>query len=279
MSTNKYSADKPMRVGLAGFGNVGQTLARMLTEGGIPEVKLTAVSAANLSAAETRAAPLTPMPLVVPAEELPQHADVIVECATGEAFPTIARAALNAGKTLLPVSVAALATNPDILDLAETSDGTMRVVTGALPGLDSMRGAKESGIHTVKLTSNIRPESLAREAYVIDRGFDFSTPPTSPVKVFEGSARAAGMAFPRHFNVGIALSLAGIGPDRTEVEVWANNDIPGTIHEVYVDSNAIKLTLKSENLPSPDNPRTSSSVAPSVIAALRSLVSSVQVGS
>ena len=105
------------------------------------------------------------------------------------------------------------------------------------------------------------------------------TPPASPVKVFEGSARAAGMAFPRHFNVGIALSLAGIGPDRTEVEVWANNDIPGTIHEVYVVSNAIKLTLKSENLPSPDNPRTSSSVAPSVIAALRSLVSSVQVGS
>ena len=82
-----------MRVGLAGFGNVGQTLARMLSEGVIPEVKLTAVSAANLSAAETRAAPLTPMPLVVPAEELPQHADVIVECATGEAFPTIARAA------------------------------------------------------------------------------------------------------------------------------------------------------------------------------------------
>ena len=87
------------------------------------------------------------------------------------------------------------------------------------------------------------------------------------------------MAFPRHFNVGIALSLAGIGPDRTQVEVWSNNDIPGTVHEVYVDSNVIKLTLTSENLFSPDNPRTSSSVAPSVIAALRSLVSSVQVGS
>ena len=142
---------------------------------------MTAVSAANLSAAGTRRAPLSPMPLVVPAEELPQYADVIVEYATGEAFAAIARAALNAGKTLVPVSVAALATKPDILDLAETSNGTMRVVTGALPGLDSMRGAKESGIRTVKLTSDTRPESLAREAYVIDRGFDFSTPPTSPV--------------------------------------------------------------------------------------------------
>ena len=137
------------------------------------------------------------MPLVVPAEELPQHADVIVnfECATGEAFPTIARAALNAGKTLLPVSVAALATNPDILDLAETSDGTMRVVMARFQPRLPYAAPKESSIHTVKLTSNIRPRSLAREAYVIDRGFDFSTPPASPVKVFEGSARAAGMAF------------------------------------------------------------------------------------
>lgn len=279
MDTRHFSVDNPMRVGLGGFGNVGQTLAGMLTDGTIPEARLTAISAENLAAARDRATVLNPMPAVVPAIELPDHADVIVECATGEAFPEIARAALEAGKILLPVSVAALATHPEILDLAGSGTGTMQVVTGALPGLDSIRGAKESGIHSVKLTSNIRPESLAREEYIIDRGFDFSTPPASPVKVFEGSAREAGQAFPRHFNVGIALSLAGIGPDRTDVEVWANNDIPGTIHEVAVDSNAIKLTLKSENLPSPDNPRTSSSVAPSVIAALRSLVSAVRVGS
>ena len=279
MDTQRFTKDNPMRVGLGGFGNVGQTLARTLSGGAIPEAQLTAISAADLDAAHARADAMEPMPVFVSAEDLPAHADVIVECATGEAFPTIARAALNAGKILLPVSVAALTTHPEILDLAEVSDGTMRVVTGALPGLDSIRGARESGIHSVKMTSNIRPESLAREAYIVDHGFDFSTPPASPVKVFEGSAREAGMAFPRHFNVGIALSLSGIGPDRTEVEVWANDDISGTSHEVYVDSNAIKLTLKSENLPSPDNPRTSSSVAPSVMAALRSLVSSVQVGS
>lgn len=276
---SRYTKENPMRVALGGFGNVGQTLARSLSSGAIPEARLTAIAARDLDAARARANAMDPMPVFVPGEELPEHADVIVECATGEAFPLIARAALNAGKLLLPVSVAALATHSDILDLAESSPGTMQVVTGALPGMDSIRGARESGIHSVKLTSNIRPESLAREEYILERGFDFSTPPQTPVKVFEGSAREAGIAFPRHFNVGIALSLAGIGPDRTEVEVWANNDIPGTVHEVAVDSNAIKLTLKSENLPSPDNPRTSSSVAPSVMAALRSLVASVRVGS
>lgn len=279
MDTTLFTKSNPMRVGLGGFGNVGQMLAKSLNAGDIPEAQVTAISAENLQAARDRAEPMSPMPVFVTAEELPEHADVIVECATGEAFPLIAAPALKAGKILLPVSIAALATNPDIIDLAQTSDGTIRVVTGALPGLDSIRGAREAGIHSVKLTSNIRPESLAREDYIVARGFDFSTPPTSPVKVFEGSAREAGQAFPRHFNVGIALSLAGIGPDRTEVEVWANNDVPGAVHEVDVDSNAIKLTLKSENRPSPNNPRTSSSVAPSVMAALRSLISSVQVGS
>lgn len=277
--SRRYTSDGPLRVGLAGFGNVGQDLARRLTAGTIPQAKLTAISAKDLEKAAVNAKAFDPAPAIVPVAELPDHADAIVECATGDAFPEIARAALGAGKVLLPVSVGALAAHPEILRLAEASAGTIQVVSGALPGLDAIRAAAEGGITRAKLTSQIRPESLADERYVQERGFDFATPPAEPVKVFEGSAMEAALAFPRHFNVAVSLSLAGIGLEETEIEVWANGQVPGTVHEVEIEGEDARFTMISRNLPSETNRRTSRVVAPSVMAALRSLVSAVRIGS
>lgn len=268
-----------LRVGLAGFGTVGQELARRLTRRDIPEISLVAISARDLQKARRNAAGLEPEPDVVPVIELPGLCDVVIECATGAAFCEIAEATLKAGRILIPVSVGALASNPEVMKLAERHGGVIRVASGALPGLDALRGAAEGSVHSVKLTSRLRPDSLANEAYVRDRGFDFTVPPEEAVQVFAGSAGDAARAFPNHFNVAVTLSLAGIGFDRTEVEVWADPHVGGAIHSVEVDCDHIQLSMTSRNVPSPTNPRTSRSVAPSVMAALRSLVSPVQVGS
>ena len=124
----------------------------------------------------------------------------------------------------------------------------------------------------------MRPEALAKEDYVIDKGFDFSTPPAEPVHVFGGTAREASEAFPRHFNVATTLSLAGAGPDQTVIELWADDGIPGVIHRVEVDSDVVALELVCHNRPSPTNKSTAAVVAPSVMATLRSLVSPLQLG-
>jgi len=272
-----------MRVGLVGFGTVGRTLGERLAAGAIPEARLTAIAARDLEKARTNADALAPAPDPAPAivtvAELPDHADVVVECATGAAFPEIARVVLEAGLTLVPVSVGAMATHPEIVELARRHGGRIRIASGAMLGLDAVRGAAEGELRSVRLTSRVRPDSLVREAYIIEHGFDFTTPPETPVKVFEGTAGEAARAFPNHFNVAVTLGLAGLGLDRTEVEVWADPDIPGAIHHVEVEADHIALSMTSRNLPSPTNPRTSRSVAPSVMAALRSLVSPLQIGS
>jgi aspartate dehydrogenase len=277
--TMGWSAEKPLRVGLAGFGTVGRWLAERLAAGAIPAARLAAISARDLAKAEANSRHFSPPPLVLPVAELPRHADAIVECATGEALPEIATAALGAGRILIPVSVGALAAHPEILDLAGRHGGRLKLATGALPGLDAIRCAAEGHIRSVKLTSRILPGSLAHERYLLDRGYDFSTPPAEPVRVFQGTAREAAAAFPRHFNVAAALSLAGVGFERTEVEVWADAGIEGAVHNVTVDADDIRLDLTSRNRPSETNPRTSRAVGPSVLAALRSLVAPVQVGS
>lgn len=268
-----------MRVALAGFGTAGQEVARRLVAGAIPGMRLTAVAARDLDKARANAARLSPAPAVVPLAELPQHAEVIAECATAEALPEIVRAGLTAGCTVLVVSAAGLLAVPDLEELARSGGGRLKIASGALPGLDSLRCAREGTIHSVKLTSRIRPDSLAHEDYVLRQGFDFSTkPPAKPVRVFHGSAREAAAAFPRHFNVAVALSIAGIGFDRTEIEVWADADVPGAIHRVDVEADDIGLSMTSRNRPSATNPRTSRIVAPSIMAALRAMVAPVVAG-
>ena len=279
MTAQRYTADSPLRVALAGYGNVGRQLAPRIAGGEIPRVRLTAISAGDLARAEAASVGIDPRPLVLPASELPNHADVVVECATYDAFPAIARATLTAGKTLVAVSVGALAANPDLIELAERHGGVIQVANGAMPGLDEIRCAREGGIETVTLTSRIRPDSLAKEPYVRAQGFDFTTPPETAVRVFAGTAREAAAAFPRHFNVAVSLSLAGIGLDRTQIEVWCDPDIPGAIHRVEVDSDVVRLEMTAFNRPSPANRSTSRIVAPSIMAALRNMVSPIRVGS
>ena len=267
-----------MRIGLAGFGSVGQEVARRLLKGDIAGVSLTAVSAADLEKARSNIARLGGNMIAVPLERLTDHADIVCECATAAAFPEIARRVLLAGKTLMTVSAAGIPNFPEMVELAEMHGGKVRVVSGGLPGLDSVRAVSEGEIRRIKLTSFQRPDSLAQEPYILRAGFDFSRPPRERVRVFEGTAREAALAFPRHFNVAITLSLAGAGYDKTLVEVWCDPAIPGAVLHVDVEADSADLTLESRNRPSESNPRTSRLVVPSIMAALRSIVEPIHVG-
>ena len=213
-----YSLDNPMRVALAGFGTVGKSLAQSLTGDGFPAIRLTAISARDLDKARRASAGLEPTPQVVTVAELPDHADVVVECAPATAFREIAEPALMAGKTLVSVSPSALATHSDLIDLAQAHGGRIQVATGALPGLDTVRSALEGGISSVKLVARFRPDRLVRSDYVLAHGFDFSTPPEEPVLIFSGTAREATTTFTRHLNVQRRLPL----PASASTKRWSN---------------------------------------------------------
>ena len=79
-------------------------------------------------------------------------------------------------------------------------------------------------------------------------------------------------------NVAAALSLAGIGPDRTTLEIWADPALDRNTHRIEVDADSARFTLEIANVPSEENPRTGKNTALSVIAALRGLTSTLKVG-
>ena len=82
---------------------------------------------------------------------------------------------------------------------------------------------------------------------------------------------------PASDNAATTLTLAGIGPDRTTIEIWADPAVTRNCHQIKVESDSASFTMAIENVPS-ENPKTGRITALSAIAALRKMGSPLQVG-
>jgi len=269
---------KDLRVGIAGLGAIGLAVARRIDAGDVPGLALAAVAVRDREKAQCALAGFRSKPGLVDLAALPESADVIVECLPPKLFPTIARAAVARGRVFMPLSVGALLDHMELVDLARQTGAPIVVPTGALLGLDAVRAAAEGRIASATIVTRKPPAGLAGAPLLVERGLSVEGL-KAPLKVFSGSAREAIAGFPANVNVAVALSLAGIGPDRTQVEVWADPTVTRNTHTVIVKSDSSDLTMTIENIPSEENPRTGRITALSVLAALRRLTSPLVVGS
>jgi aspartate dehydrogenase len=264
-----------IRVTVAGLGAMGRVVARRLNAG-IPGLALSAVAARDHAkaqawlAGEGIAAPL--IDLVA----LPEHCDLAVECAPAAVLEEICRPMLAAGKRVLVLSAGALLPRPDLIELAKSSGGQIIVPTGALLGLDAVTAAAEGKIQSVRMITRKPPNGLAGAPYLVEHGISVAGL-NAAKQVFVGSAREAAKGFPANVNVVAALALAGIGPDRTEIEIWADPAISRNCHAIEVESDSARLSFAIENVPS-ENPKTGRITALSVVAALRKLQAPLRVG-
>lgn len=266
-----------LRVGIAGYGTIGSTVGEALAAG-IDGLSLAAVTGGPGGSAAARVARLgNPVPLVS-AGDLARDCDVIVECAPTAAFLGIAEPALAAGRTLVTVSGAALLLHPDVIALATRSGGRIILATGALLGFDAVRAAAEGVIHSVRMVTRKPPRSLATAKYVVENGISL-TDLREPLRLFHGSAREGAARFPANVNVAAALGLAGIGPDRTQLEIWADPACDRNCHRIEVIADSADLIMEIRNVPSVENPGTGRITALSLIAALRGLTTPFRVGS
>lgn len=263
-------------VGIAGLGTIGAAVAARIARD-LPDLHLTAVSAGRREVAEARLASLGLAVPVVPAAELAQACEVIVECAPTAAFLSVAEPALAAGRTLVTVSGAAILEHPHIIDAARAGGGRIILATGALLGLDAVRAAAESAIHSVRMVTRKPPRSLRTAKYVVENAIDLDGL-TEPLLLFRGSAREGARAFPSNVNVAAALGLAGVGPDRTELEIWADPTKVRNCHRIDVDADSARFGFEIENIPTDENPGTGRITALSMVAALRSLGAPLRVG-
>ncbi|MEX0958882.1 MAG: aspartate dehydrogenase [Burkholderiales bacterium] len=273
--TGTRDAVRMQRVAVAGLGAIGRTVAAKL-DAGLPGMSLSAVAVRDPVHAEAFLATLSRRPPLVALDELAGHADIVVECAPANLLREIAAPVLASGKRLVVLSVGALLADPDLERIAERSGAQILVPTGALIGLDAVLAAAEGTIHSVRMVTRKPLQGLAGAPFLVERGIDLENL-REPLKVFSGTAREAAAGFPANLNVAVALSLAGIGADRTLLEVWADPTVTRNTHRIEVDSDAARFSMTIENIPS-ENPRTGRITAQSVIALLRKLAAPVRIG-
>jgi aspartate dehydrogenase len=266
-----------VKIALAGLGAIGGAVARRVLADGIPGIQLVAVSArdhdkarATLKAMKGGAVP------VVGLADLAGMADLVIECAPAALMDEIAQPVLRAGKKLLVLSAGALLPRPELLELAKKHGGQIIVPSGALLGLDAVCAAAEGQIHSVQMTTRKPPKGLAGAPYLVENRIQVDNL-REPLRVFSGSARDAAKGFPANVNVAVALSLAGIGPDRTRIDIWADPGVTRNTHRIQVESDSARIDMTIENIPS-ENPKTGRITALSVIAALRKIHAPLRVG-
>jgi len=268
---------KEMAVAVVGLGAIGSKVASALAKG-IEGLRLHSVAdkePVNSTIREFAARLQSP---IIPSEKAADDVDMIVDCASSSSFTEIAVPAVEKGRVLVTVNSAALLGHTDLISKARMTGARIIVPSGALLGLDAVRAAAEGTIYSAKIVTRKPPRSLAGAPLVIERNIDIERL-DRPILLFHGSAREAARNFPQNVNVAASLSLAGIGADRTQSEVWADPGCTRNTHTVEVESDAGSFSMTISSAPDPQSPRTSIMAPQSVIACLRGLVCSFRVGS
>jgi aspartate dehydrogenase len=264
------------RVGVAVLGTVGRSIVKALDEG-VAGIELVAVAARNVPAAEQWMASLQHRPAIVDFERMAQMCDIVVECAPAHLLPEIALPVLKLGKQVVVLSCGALLEHDEIIDTAREHGGQIVIPTGALLGLDAVTAAAEGKISSVRMVTRKPVKGLLGAPFLMEQGIVLDGL-VEKTLIFSGTAREAVKGFPANLNVAVALSLAGIGPDRTKLEIWADPEISRNMHSIFVESDAALLTMSIENIPT-DNPKTGRITAQSVLALLRKMTAPMRVGS
>lgn len=263
-------------VAIAGLGAIGLPLARAL-DNGVDGLRLVAVAARDAGKARANLQTFRNPPPLVDLPELAE-ADIVVEATPASLFDRVAVPALEAGRIFVPSSVGALLPRMHLVRLAQQTGARIIVPTGALLGLDAVRAAAEGPVESITIETRKPPRGLVGAPYLEKNMIDVMGM-VEPTLIFEGTAFDAVAGFPANVNVAAALALAGVGPARTRVQIWADPTLTRNVHTIRVESDAARFTMTIENVPSESNPKTGRLTALSLLACLRGMVSTLRVGS
>jgi aspartate dehydrogenase len=269
------SRECPLTVGVVGLGVIGRQVCRAL-DTGLPGLRLAGAAARTQATAQAFLASLAaPVPLLS-LDDLVAVSEVVVEASSQAHLQEIAPRALGAGRDLVVLSCGALLGRDDWIALAERHGGRILVPSGAIGGLDAVKGGAVGAITAVTMESRKAPAGWAGAPWVVQQKLDLDAIREETL-LFEGPASEACPAFPANVNVLAALSLAGIGPARTTTRIYAVPGLTRNTHRVRVDGEFGSIELEIRNVPS-ENPRTGRLSYLSTIALLRDLGATLRVG-
>lgn len=266
---------KTLRVGLIGLGSMAKTVADSFDTLN-NEQRSNRIVGALVRKPTNRYSTSLNFPLFNNIEDLLREVpDVIIECASHSAVEKYGETILNHGITLILASIGALADDSlynKLKTAANNGNGSLLLPAGAVGGLDALSAAKISGLKRVCYKGRKPP--AAWKGTTADQLGNLM-PLLKAKTLYSGNAREAALLYPMNSNVAATVALAGLGLDKTEVELIADPDIQENIHEIEVFANSgdFKITLSSKTLS--NNTKTSALAAYSMAKSAMKLNDSI----
>lgn len=273
-----------LNVAIIGCGAIGQIITQSIERGSAGEgIRIVGVFDIIQEKANYFAKILkTPFKIYNTFSELIHDPEVtlVVEAASQEAVREYAVEVIRAKKDLMVLSVGAFSDDllfSKIQKLANMNHRKIYIPSGAILGLDGVKSAAIGTLTSVNLITRKPVRTLETSKYVLDNKISLDEL-SEPITLYEGTARDAAKNFPKSVNVSMILSLAGIGADRTIVKVIADPTIAENIHEIHIKGDFGEAITRSENIPCPENPKTSYLAALSAVRTLKNISTHVCIG-
>ena len=270
-----------MRIALLGGGTIARLVLEHLRRGDLPGIEVVGLSGRSPASRGAALAQAHGIPFVVGREALlAARPQAVVEAASQEAVRQHLVPLLEAGVSVVVLSAGALADDRlrEAAERAAREGGAMLYVpSGGIGGLDALKSACVAGVDAVSIRVAKPPGAWKNIPYVDAMGVDLDRLVRAHT-LYEGPARAGVSHFPQNVNIAAVLAMAGIGFDRTRLKVVADPALSHNTHYINVKGRTGNISIKLENVPAPDNPKTAWLACYSALAALKAAKSSVRYG-
>ena len=270
-----------MRVGIIGGGTIARLFLQHIRAGELGAAEVVAVVGRSDASRGKALASDFGVPFVIGLEGLlARKPDVVVEAASHEAVHAFGAEVLRAGMALIVLSAGALADDTlrgSLERAAADHRALLYVPSGGIGGLDALKAACIAGVDEVTIAVTKPPAAWKGIPYVERLGVDLDHL-TTPVTLYDGPARAGVPHFPANVNIAAVLSLAGIGFDRTRLSAVADPRLKHNTHYIEIRGKTGNISIKLENVPSPENPKTAWLACYSALAALKGIQATARYG-
>ncbi len=259
---------KKLKVGIVGCGAIGSIIAKTIETKFAKNARLIGICDSNPDAIRKLQAKLRKNVPNLNLGSLIKKSDFIIEAASAAVSAEIAKKAISSDCDILVMSVGGLLGKEKIFSYARKKGVSVYLPSGAICGLDGLKALSLSNIKSITLTTRKPPRSLPERFSNIKK----------ETMIFKGSVKEAVKKFPKNINVAVALSLAAGGVKNIVVRIIASPEYRRNMHEIEIISSAGKILTRTENVPTPANPKTSYLAVLSAIATLKQIFNSVRVG-
>jgi aspartate dehydrogenase len=267
-----------MNVLLIGFGAITREVLKYLKPDEPARVAAILVRPERVAEARTKAPKGTAViGSLAEIDDLPETLDLAAECAGHGAVAAYGPDLLRRGLDLVVISIGSLADralHARLVAAAEEGGAKLILPAGAIAGADGLAAARVGGLSRVTYTSRKPPKAWKRTP--AERAFDLDRM-TAETVLYRGAADEAARLYPQNANVAATIALAGVGWDATEVQLVADPEAAGNIHQIHAEGAFGAFDIEMRGKPLPDNPKTSTLAALSMVRAIRNHAGAVEV--